>query len=96
MEVSALSGLEGRARQECSGRGGASRPSCGGPQGTGAGRVLCSTVTRSQLVAFILGAVSCFVLYCGAADPSQGPWEPGALRAALSLGGQATAGGALH
>ena len=33
---------------------------------------------------------------CGAADPSQGPWEPGALRAALSLGGQATAGGALH
>ena len=29
-------------------------------------------------------------------DPSQGPWEPGALRAALSLGGQATAGGALH
>ena len=33
---------------------------------------------------------------CGAADPSQGTWEPGALRAALSLGGQATAGGALH
>ena len=33
---------------------------------------------------------------CGAVDPSQGPWEPGALRAALSLGGQATAGGALH
>ena len=32
----------------------------------------------------------------GAADPSQGPWLPGALRAALSLGGQATAGGALH
>ena len=25
--------------------------------------MLCSTVTRSQLVAFILGAVSCFVLY---------------------------------
>ena len=29
-------------------------------------------------------------------NPSQGPWEPGALRAALSQGGQATAGGALH
>ena len=31
----------------------------------------------------------------GAADSSQGPWEPGVLRAALSLGGQATAEGAL-
>lgn len=29
---------------------------------TGIG-LLCSTLTRSQLVAFILGAVSCFVLY---------------------------------
>ena len=32
----------------------------------------------------------------GAEDPSQGPVEPGALRAALNLGGQATAGGALQ
>ena len=32
---------------------------------------------------------------CGAEDSSQGPWEPGALRAALSLGGKATAEGAL-
>ena len=32
---------------------------------------------------------------CGDAKPSQGPLEPGALRAALSLGGQATAEGAL-
>ena len=32
---------------------------------------------------------------CGAAKPSQGHLEPGALRAALSLGGQATAEGAL-
>ena len=31
----------------------------------------------------------------GAADSSQGPWEPGVLRAALSLGGKATAEGAL-
>ena len=31
----------------------------------------------------------------GDAKPSQGPLEPGALRAALSLGGQATAEGAL-
>ena len=30
------------------------------------------------------------------ADPSQGPWVPGALRAALRLCLQATAGGALH
>jgi ABC-2 type transport system permease protein len=29
---------------------------------TGIG-LLCSTLTKSQLVAFILGAVSCFVLY---------------------------------
>ena len=29
---------------------------------TGIG-MLCSTLTKSQLVAFILGAVSCFVLY---------------------------------
>ena len=32
---------------------------------------------------------------CGDAKPSQGPLEPGALRAELSLGGQATAEGAL-
>ena len=32
---------------------------------------------------------------CGAENLSQGPWEPGALRAALSQGGQATAEGAL-
>ena len=31
----------------------------------------------------------------GAADPSKGPLKPGALRAALSLGGQATAEGSL-
>ena len=28
---------------------------------------------------------------CGAASPSQGPWDPDPLRPALSLGGQATA-----
>ena len=28
---------------------------------------------------------------CGAASPSQGPWDPDSLRPALSLGGQATA-----
>ena len=33
---------------------------------------------------------------CGAEDPSQGPWEPGALRAALSLAGHASAGGVLQ
>ena len=32
----------------------------------------------------------------GAENPSQGTWEPGALRVALNLGGQATAGGALQ
>ena len=26
---------------------------------------------------------------CGAASPSQGPWDPDSLRPALSLGGQA-------
>ena len=40
----------------------------------------------------LLGAQGVSLRVCGAADPSQGPWEPGALRAALSLGGQATAG----
>ena len=29
-------------------------------------------------------------------NPSQGPWEPGALGAALILGGLETAGGALQ
>ena len=33
---------------------------------------------------------------CGDAKPSQGPLEPGARRAALNLGGQATAGGTLQ
>ncbi|RAX29984.1 UNVERIFIED_CONTAM: hypothetical protein DQE83_27420, partial [Escherichia coli] len=47
-------------------------------------------------VMHLLGAQGVSLLVCGAADPSQGPWEPGALRGALSLGGQATAGGALH
>ena len=32
---------------------------------------------------------------CGDAKPSQGPLEPGALRAELGLGGQGTAEGAL-
>ena len=36
----------------------------------------------------LLGAQGVSLLVCGAADPSQGPWEPGALREALSLGGQ--------
>ena len=31
----------------------------------------------------------------GLKNPSQGPWEPGALRAELCLGGQGTAEGAL-
>ena len=44
----------------------------------------------------LLGARRVSLWVCGAADTSQGPWETGTLRAALSLGGQATAGGALQ
>ena len=33
-----------------------------------------------------MGAQGVSLGVCGAADPSQGPWEPGALREALSLG----------
>ena len=44
----------------------------------------------------LLGARRVSIWVCGAADTSQGPWETGTLRAALSLGGQATAGGALQ
>ena len=44
----------------------------------------------------LLGAPRVSLWVCGAADTSQGPWETGTLRAALSLGGQATAGGALQ
>ena len=44
----------------------------------------------------LLGAQGVSLRVCGAADPSQGPWVPGALRAALRLCLQATAGGALH
>ena len=32
-----------------------------------------------------------FTSGCGAASPSQGPWDPDSLRPALRLGGQATA-----
>ena len=44
----------------------------------------------------LLGAHGVSLRVCGAADPSQGPWEPGALCWALSLGGEVTAGGALQ
>ena len=44
----------------------------------------------------LLGAQGVSLRECVAADKSPGPWEAGALRAALSLCGQATAGGALH
>ena len=47
-------------------------------------------------VMHLLGAHGVSLQVCGAADPSQGPWEPGALREALSLGCQATAGGAMQ
>ena len=39
----------------------------------------------------LLGAQGVSLRVCGAADPSQGPWEPGALCAAMSLGGEANA-----
>ena len=47
-------------------------------------------------VIHILGAHGISLQVCEAEDPSQGPWEPGALRAALSLGGHASAGGVLQ
>ena len=43
-----------------------------------------------------LGAHGISLRESGAEDPSQGPWEPGALGAALILGGLETAGGALQ
>ena len=51
---------------------------------------------QATCVRQLLGAQGVSLRVCGAADPSQGPWEPGALRAVLSHGGQTTAGGALH
>ena len=51
---------------------------------------------EATCVGQLLGAQGVSLRVCGAADPSQGPWEPGALRSALSLGGQATAERALH
>ena len=47
-------------------------------------------------VIHFMGAHAISPRLSGAEDPSQGPWEPGALRVALNLGGQATAGGALQ
>ena len=47
-------------------------------------------------VIHFLGAHGISLWVCRAEDPSQGPWEPGALRAALSLGGHASAGGVLQ
>ena len=46
-------------------------------------------------VTHFLGTHGVSLWECGAAKPSQGSLEPGALRAAVSLGGQATAEGAL-
>ena len=46
-------------------------------------------------VAHLLGTHGVSLWVFGAAKPSQGPLEPGALRVALSLGGQATAEEAL-
>ena len=43
-----------------------------------------------------LGTQGISLRVCGAENPSQGPWEPGALGAALILGGLETAGGALQ
>ena len=59
---------------------------------------LCSEESAREptCVRQLLGAHGVSLWVCGAADPSQGPWEPGALRVALSLSGQATCGGALH
>ena len=48
---------------------------------------------KPRSVMHLLGAHGVSLRVCGAAVPSQGPWEPGALRAVLSLGGQANAGG---
>ena len=47
-------------------------------------------------VIHFLGAHGISLRVCGAENPSQGPWEPGALGAALILGGLETAGGALQ
>ena len=51
---------------------------------------------EATCVSQLLGAQGVSLRVCGAADHSQGPWETGALHAALTLGGHATAGGALH
>ena len=50
---------------------------------------------ESTSVTHFLGTHGVSLWVFGAAKPSQGPLEPGALRVALSLGGQATAEGAL-
>ena len=47
-------------------------------------------------VIHFLGTQGISLRVCGAENPSQGPWEPGALGAALILGGLETAGGALQ
>ena len=47
-------------------------------------------------VIHFLGAHGISLRVSGDEDPSQEPWEPGALLAALNLGVQATAGGALQ
>ena len=47
-------------------------------------------------LSYTLGTQGISLHVCGAENPSQGPWEPGALGAALILGGLETAGGALQ
>ena len=54
------------------------------------------TAREPTSVIHFLGTQGISLRVCGAENLSQGPWEPGALRVALNLGDQATAGGALQ
>ena len=67
--------------------------------GSGPNHLHMSLLGRKVLgnlrLSHFLGTHRVSLRVCGFAKPSQGPMEPGAFREALSLGGQATAGGAL-
>ena len=53
-------------------------------------------ILQATSVIHFLGTQGISLRVCGAENLSQGPWEPGALGAALILGGLETAGGALQ
>ena len=68
--------------------------------GSGTNHLHMSLLGRREVgklrIIHFLGEHGISLRVCGAEDPNQGPWQPGALRGALSLAGHASPGGVLQ